>query len=144
RAGPAEVVEVVADAVRVAPVRPESGDRAGDDAVRDVLRADSAAGARAAPEAGRDAGPEPFQHDVCARAERADEGDVALEVADDRFRPASQRGIPGGGRTPHRIALRRLDADDTRAEPKQLTAPAGAPGAPSGGAGQPAGGGRGG
>jgi len=114
RAGPAEVVEVVAGAVRVPPVLPESSDRAVDDALRDVLRTYA--------EAGRDAGPEPFQHDVRTRAERVGEGHVALEVADDRFRPAAQRGIPGGGSAPHRIALRRLDADDTRAEATQLTA----------------------
>ena len=102
------------DARGVATLGAESGDRAVDEPRGNVVRPDA--------EARRDARPEPLEHDVGARAERAGEASVALEVADDRLLAAAQRVVPSRSRAPHRVAFRRLDAHHARAEAKQLAA----------------------
>jgi AcrR family transcriptional regulator len=102
----------VTDAIGVSPFRPESRDRAVEDVRRNVVRPDA--------EACGDAGPEPLEHDVGARTERASECRIALEVADDRFLAAAERVVPGRRGASHRIALGRLDPHDASAEAKQL------------------------
>ena len=117
-AGPAEVVDVVTGPRAVARVVAEAGDGAVDRRVRNVGRAD--------PEARRDAGPEAFDDDVCAGAERSRERRVRGEIADDRLAARAKGGVPGAGARAHRVAARRLDADDASAEPHELAARVGA------------------
>ncbi len=70
----------------------------------------------------RDARPEPLEHDVGPRKQRARQCDpcVRFEVADDGFLARVQRGIPGRRGRAHRVAVRRLDAHDARPEAQQL------------------------
>ena len=113
RARPAEVVQVVAGTQRVTSLDAEARERAVDDAVGDVVRADA--------EAGGDAGPEALEHDVGAGAERAAELGLGLEVADDRLLARVERGVPLRRDRAQRIAVGRLEPDDACAEAEQLT-----------------------
>ena len=111
-AGPAEVVQVVSRARRVRPVGAEAGDRAVDDRIGHVVRADS--------EPGGDSGTEALEHDVRAPQQGARELWIGLEVAGDRFLAPVQRLVPRGRHVPHRVALGRLEPDDARAQSQQL------------------------
>ena len=66
--------------------------------------------------------PEPLEHDVRARAERAGEGRVPRRSQTTDSLPAPQRPVPGRSAPAHRVALGRLDAHHARAEPQQLAA----------------------
>ena len=90
----------------------EARDRAVDGGVGHVVGTDA--------EPRRDAGPEALEHDVGARAERLREAGVVREVADDRLGARAKRGVPRGRGRAHRVAARRLDPDDARAEPPEL------------------------
>ena len=74
------------------------------------------------PEPRRDAGPEPFEHDVRPGAESARERHVRLQVADDRLLAGARALGPSRRGRPQRIAARRLDPDDAGAEPHELAA----------------------
>ena len=117
-AGPAEVVEVVAGARRVRPVGAEAGDRAVDDRLGHVVRADA--------EAGGDSGTEALEHDVRALQQGARELRLGLQVAGDRLLAPVQRLVPRGRDVPHRVALGRLEPDDARAQSQQLAGGEGA------------------
>ena len=104
--------QVVSDTRRMGALRPEPGDRAVDDRLRDVGRPD--------PETLRDSGPKAFEHDVRLGAERSGERRVALQVADDGLLAAAERLVPRGRRAAHRVALGRLHPDDPRTEAKEL------------------------
>ena len=117
-AGPAEVVHVVSRACTMRAFVAETRDRAVDDRVRNVARAD--------PDALGDAGPEALQHDVCPRAQRPSERRVGSQVADDGLGSGAERGVPGGRRRPHRVTLRRLHPHDASAQPQELSACVGA------------------
>jgi hypothetical protein len=69
-----------------------------------------------------DAGPEAFQDHVGARAERTAELGLGLQVADDRFLAGVQRVVPGRREGTKRIAARRLEPHDARAEAQELAA----------------------
>src|SRR5207302_7774246 len=74
------------------------------------------------PEPLRDTRPEPFEHDVGTCAQRGPEVGIPLEIPHDRLLAAVERCVPTGGDGTERIALRRLDADDTRAPLQKLAA----------------------
>ena len=112
RSGPAEIVDVVTGALLVPAAEPEPGDRAVDGAVGHVVRSH--------PEPGGDARSEAFQHDVGAGAEHLREGSVVRQVTDDGLAAFAQRGVPRRCRRPHRVAGGRLDANDARAEAREL------------------------
>jgi hypothetical protein len=90
----------------------EPGEGAVDDPVGHVVGADA--------EPRSDAGPEALQHDVGAGAERAGDVGLCLQVADDRLGSRVQGVVPAGRGRPHRVAVRRLDPDDPRAQAPQL------------------------
>ena len=122
RAGPAEVVEVVARALLVPAARAEAGDRAVDGVRSRVVRADA--------EPRRDARAEAFEHDVRARDERTRQlsAGVGLEIADDRLLAGVERVVPR--RSASRAAGRRPAASirTTRAPSRCSSRPAYAPG----------------
>ena len=109
RSRPAEVVEVVPDALLVTAAGAEAGERAPDRALGALE-----------PEPGGDPGAEALDDDVGAGDQRAAELRLGLEVADDRLLARVQRRLPGGRRDPQGVALRRLEPDDARAEPHEL------------------------
>ncbi len=111
---PAEVVEVVAGALRVPAGRAEARDRAVHGRGRDVVRADAQTCSHS--------GPEPLQHDIGASAQRAGEARVLAQVAGHRLLAGPKRPIPLGGAPSHRVALGCLHAHHACAEPQQLAA----------------------
>ncbi len=111
-ARPAEVVEVVTGALRMWPVAAKARDRAVDDPLGHVVRADT--------EPLGHAGPKAFEDDVGPSAERAAQLRLGLQVAGDRFLAGVQSRVPRRREVPHRIALRRLQPDDAGTQPQQL------------------------
>jgi TetR/AcrR family transcriptional regulator, fatty acid metabolism regulator protein len=100
--------------LRVAAFQAEAGDRAVHEGRRQVVGTDA--------QARGDAGPEPLEDDVCPGAQRACERHVRLQVAGHRLLAGAKCSVPGRRRGAKRIAIRRLDPDDTRAEPDELAA----------------------
>ena len=92
----------------------EAGDRAVDRRLRDVAGADAESLGHAWPEA--------LEHDVGTRAESARERSIARQVAHDRLGARPERRVPRRRGRSHGIAVRRLDADDARAEARELAA----------------------
>ena len=113
-ASPTEVVEVVAGARSVRFRLAEARDRAVDNSLGEVARADSQAVGHA--------GPEALEDDVGPRGEGAHELDIGGELADDRLRPGAERRVPRGCGLAHRVAARRLDVDDPGSQAQQLPA----------------------
>jgi hypothetical protein len=107
--GPALVVEVVARAKLVPPAEAEPRDRAVDDCLGKIRRAD--------PEPVGHAGAKALDHDVGLRAELSRAIDLRLQVDGDRLLPRVQGLVPGRCGHAHRIAARRLDPHDASAEP---------------------------
>ena len=117
-ARPAQVVEVVAGAVGVLPLPAEARDRAVDDRVGDLGRAD--------PEPLGDPRAEALEHDVGAPAQCVREGGVRPQVADDGLRAGAEGRVPRVGGRPHRIALGRFHPHHPCAEAPELAARVGA------------------
>jgi TetR/AcrR family fatty acid metabolism transcriptional regulator len=113
-ARPAEVVEVVAGASGVPPFGAEAGDRAVDDRVGQLGRADA--------EPVRHAGSEAVEDDVGAAAESVPEVAIRLQVARDRFLARVERGVPAGSDLAHGVSLGRFETHHPCPEPKQLPA----------------------
>ena len=116
RAGPPEVVEVVPGTLLVAPAEPEARDRAVHGVGARVVRSDA--------EPLHDAGPKALEDDVRAREQAARERQSlrALEVADDGLLAGIERVVPCRRGVAERVALRRLDPHDARAEAQKLAA----------------------
>ena len=113
-AGPAEVVDVVPGSQAMPMVVAETGDRAVDGRLRDVVGADA--------EPFGDTGAKALEDDVGPRTERLRECGFGGKVADDGLAPGAKRGVPCRRRRPHRIAARRLDSHDTSSEACELAA----------------------
>jgi hypothetical protein len=111
---PAQVVHVVPCALLVASAEPEPGDRAVHDPVRHVLGPDA--------EPGGDTWPEALEDDVGPRAQSPREIRVLLQVAGHGLDARAERVVPCRCRLAHRVAVRRLDAHDSCAQPQQFPA----------------------
>ena len=111
RAGPAEIVEVVARPLLVAAADAEARDRAVDRVGASVVGTDA--------EPRGDTGAEAFEHDVGAREKSARELETlgGLEIADDGLLAGVERVVPRRRGRAQRVAFRRLDPHDPRAEP---------------------------
>jgi hypothetical protein len=92
----------------------EPRDRAIHGRRRDVLGADA--------EAWRNTRPKSLEDDIGPRAQRSRKRGVGGQLADDRLAPGAERRIPAARGLPHRVAGRWFDADDTRAEARELAA----------------------
>lgn len=109
---PAEVVEVVSRPSRMGSRGAEARDRAVHDRFRDVVGPDA--------EPRCDSWTEALEHDIRPRTEGTRELRVCSQVADDRLRSGTQRGVPGGRGLPHWVAVGGFDTDDARTETEKL------------------------
>ena len=90
----------------------EAGDRAIDRRLGHVVGPDA--------EPRRDAGAEAFENHVRSTDERPGEPCVGLEVARDGLLAGVQRVVPGRSDATQRVAVRRLEPDDSRPESQEL------------------------
>jgi hypothetical protein len=118
RAGPAEIVEIMAGPSGVSPARAEAGDRAVHDRFGQVACSDS--------EPLRHARTETLQHDVGPATESVSERTVLLQVAQDRLLARVQCRVPTGSNVADRVALRALEANHPCSEAEQFPAGEGA------------------
>ena len=113
--GPAEVVEVVPDPLRVASLGPEAGDRA----VHDATRAGRPGRSRAGPR--RRAGGPSSTTSAREQIASASDGSARRSQVTDSF-PRPSALIPARRGPAKRVPVRRLDPNDSGAEPRELPA----------------------